>query len=94
MERDNTINTSDREYGVIWRYLPDGRVTHALGAGIYGHAMFSVCGVQARPFSKGQDWHGTGNQTEYERAAELPRCRRCSKILAPSVAFSCTRLTR
>ncbi len=54
-----------------WRYLPNGRVVHALtGTSDAG----AVCGVYALPAS---EWRGTGNQNEYEQAAALPKCRRC-----------------
>lgn len=82
MERDNSINVSDREDGVIWRYLRHGRVLHALSAGRYGHALFSRCGLRLKLVSRpADDWFGTGNRAEHERAAGLPRCQRCQKGL-------------
>lgn len=56
-----------------WRYLRRGQVVHALSS----HALLgegAACGVRPA-FLEG--WLGTGLQREYERAAELPRCRRC-----------------
>jgi hypothetical protein len=54
-----------------WRYLPDGSVTHALTS---PQECVGECGVG--PWTYDQ-WRGTGSQVEYERAAELPKCRRC-----------------
>lgn len=62
-----------------WRYLPGGNVTHAL---TYAAARVAVCGTG--PVWHAPDWYGTGSQTEYERAAGLPRCKRCVRIGATS----------
>lgn len=60
-----------------WRYLPHGRVTHAIAPWMDGVAR---CGVATAP----DEWRGTGTQDEYERAEQLPRCRRCVSILGGS----------
>ena len=55
-----------------WRYMPTGHVKHAL---ISGSHRCALCGTEPH----GLSWHGTGSQTEYERAAGLPRCKRCCR---------------
>jgi hypothetical protein len=54
-----------------WRYLRGGAVVHALRA---AHHMAALCGVG--PWTA-EGWYGTGTQREYERAAQLRRCRHC-----------------
>lgn len=55
----------------IWRYTRTGRVKHALP---YADARTALCGTGPDWFS---DWCGTGSQSEYEKAAVLPPCKRC-----------------
>ena len=58
-----------------WRYLPKGRVRHALRDSGYSTAL---CGIGVWVFSQ---WLGTGSQREYERVEELPECKRCAREL-------------
>lgn len=58
--------------GHEWRYVERGQVKHALS---FSAAAVAICGIGPRWFAP--DWFGTGSQTEYERLAELPACRRC-----------------
>lgn len=51
------------------RYLPGGRVAHA----VWPNHSTAACGRYADV----DDWRGSGTQDEYERAASLPPCRRC-----------------
>lgn len=62
-------------YDQEWRYLPYGRVRHAL---IHSNEARAYCGAVAYPAS---DWRGTGNQDEYERVAGLPMCADCATML-------------
>lgn len=67
--------------GVEWRYLPTGKMRHALvpaGGGL-GDVLRAVCGIDVWRSSA---WRGTGSQDEYERVARLPACRRCVRLLA------------
>lgn len=57
-----------------WRYLPNGNVAHAISAPL---AKVSLCGVGPAWWD---DWRGTGVQSEYERLAMLPHCKRCVKV--------------
>lgn len=57
--------------GISWRYLPGGRVAHALRHGADGAA----CGRYAWPSS----WLGAGTQAEYERVVTLPACQHCAQ---------------
>jgi len=59
------------------RYTPGGKVAHLIWGpdwsrqeATYPHA---ACGWSGQTTY----WRGTGNQDEYDRAAELPVCRRC-----------------
>lgn len=73
---------------VVWRYLPTGKVKHALrGDGSYvGHQPTALCGTTPRWFMPSSDqWWGTGKQAEYDMVETLPECRRCAKLLAPDV---------
>lgn len=65
--------TGKRSDHAEWRYLHRGQVVHGLSSHVSPRED-AACGV--RPTFL-EDWHGTGTQAEYERAAELPRCRRC-----------------
>lgn len=54
------------------RYTRGGRVAHLVRVeAAQGRAL---CRRQPDGF---EDWRGTGDQVEYERAAALPLCRRC-----------------
>lgn len=77
---DYVVDTSDREYGLVWRYLAGGTVRHGLTCGSHGRADFSVCGLSAHLPGGHDAWRGTGTQQEYERAAALPKCKRCMQI--------------
>lgn len=58
-------------------YMPTGKMAHLLPPGdspTFGYA-FSLCRMQPRLFTS---WLGTGSQSEYEKAASLPLCGRCS----------------
>lgn len=72
-----------------WRYLLGGRVLHALE---WAGARYAICGrgnpltvqryVSRLDVRRSLDnWRGTGNQDEYERAAVLPRCKDCVRML-------------
>lgn len=56
-----------------WRYLPGGKVKHALE---YPEATAAGCGARP-PSYAAADWRGTGSQNEYEECARRPACRRC-----------------
>lgn len=62
--------------GIEWRYTHTGSVVHALTylGSIGALAHVAVCGMSPSWFN---DWLGSGDQDEYERAAQLPPCRRC-----------------
>jgi len=73
---------------VVWRYLPKGKVKHALRTdGSYvGHAPSALCGTSPRWFMpSSEQWYGTGKQAEYEAVETLPECRRCAALLTPAV---------
>lgn len=60
-----------------WLYLPLGKVSHALPA---GEPRFSAeCGTYTWDF-----WYGTGNQIEYDKAAALPKCKKCARRVGAS----------
>lgn len=62
-----------------WHYVPRGKVTHARkrrSGGLDGTARCGTAPAWYEPI----DWHGTGSQAEYERAAALPKCRRCLRL--------------
>lgn len=59
--------------GYEWRYLPDGKVKHALRNTSARHA---VCSVGPRWYDP-RGWFGTGSQTEYDTVAALRPCKRC-----------------
>lgn len=61
--------------GFEWRYVERGQVKHALR---YPAARIAICGTGPRWFAP--DWFGTGKQSEYERLAELPACKRCVRL--------------
>lgn len=63
-----------------WRYLMDRRVTHALKRRNGRLDTVSRCGREPKWFDPA-GWLGTGNQQEYERAAQLPKCRRCDGLI-------------
>lgn len=63
---------------IAWRYLPKGKVKHALplySNSVTGHSHTSLCGLCP------EDWLGTGSQDEYEKAEVLPECGLCVRIL-------------
>lgn len=62
-----------------WRYVTYGRVTHAFPD---EPLMFSraLCGTQ--PSWYRGVWLGVDTQIERDRAASMPRCRRCANALA------------
>ena len=64
---------------VEWRYLSRGRVIHALSPDPTEREP-ARCGVSPQWFSP-DGWLGTAAQAEYERAAQLPRCPRCVRLL-------------
>lgn len=67
---------------IVWRYLPKGRVKHALKQLSVGHAAVAECGTSPSGFYPWSDkWFGTGNQTEYETVEKLPRCKNCVRML-------------
>ena len=75
-----------RRAHVTWRYLPRGATRHALmltTRNNVGHVAHALCGV-ASVWSSPERWHGTGTQTEHDRAATLPECRRCARLLEPA----------
>jgi hypothetical protein len=67
---------------VVWRYLRDGRVRHALDDSF---CRTACCGVRPAWHS---DWLGTGNQTEYDTCEKLSACKRCVKIGGISPEYS------
>lgn len=72
---------------VVWRYLPKGKVKHALRIdrlNYAGHEPTAVCGTAPSWFAPRSDhWWGTGKQSEYDAVETLPECRRCATLLAP-----------
>lgn len=60
------------------RYTPGGLVAHLIWEPdwsrghpyVYVHAACGWSGVH-------EYWRGTGSQAEYDKAADLPECRRC-----------------
>jgi hypothetical protein len=68
---------------VEWRYLPGRGVIHALNRSF---GWGSLCGVTPSWFRPVSDWRGTGTQEEYETAEQLPRCKRCVRILGDDPA--------
>jgi hypothetical protein len=67
---------SERE----WRYLPRGTRAHTFLSTSPSDRGTAVCGTSPQWFDP-HGWHGTGTQNEYERAARLPKCKRCLRIL-------------
>jgi hypothetical protein len=53
-----------------WMFIYGGRVSHALSTAT-GRPSAAECGVYG-------NWHGTGSQKERDKAAELPKCKRCT----------------
>lgn len=58
-----------------WRYLRRGKHLHLVLSGTSTHCG-AACGAMPS-WAPGEGWLGTGNQEEYERAATLPKCKRC-----------------
>lgn len=67
-----------RRPDIEWHYLsPRAKCSHARE----DRDRTARCGVG--PVWYGPDgWYGTGSQGEHERAAALPRCKRCEKLIA------------
>lgn len=59
-----------------WRYLPNGKVVHALS---HASARIAQCGIGPVWYAP-DGWYGTGSQVEYETVASLPECKRCVKL--------------
>ena len=71
---------------VVWRYLPGGRVRHALPTWHHdpvGHPARALCGLET---FRAQDWWGTGSWQEYEAVGTRRECRRCTAQLGPREA--------
>lgn len=71
---------------VTWRYLPHGRVKHALlrlAPGLVGHQDVARCGVAPVWYAPRSDWRGDGDEAERERVKQLPECLRCTQRLKP-----------
>ena len=64
-----------------WFYLAAGQVTHARERHGGGLSAIAVCGQGTRWWVGNDDWRGTGNQDEYDNARDLPKCKRCTKLL-------------
>lgn len=61
-----------------WRYLRSGKVRHNVYPGpIENQAGIGVSACRAHELPI-EEWYGTGSQTEYERAATMPTCKRCA----------------
>lgn len=78
------MSTVDLDTSITWRYLPRGRVKHALrldGHMVTGHRSIAICGTSPVWYAP-EHWRGTGAQSEYEEVGRLPECRRCSRLLA------------
>lgn len=54
-----------------WRYLPGGKVKHALP---HSGAVTAGCGMGVW---RREYWHGTGSQAEYDECARRVPCKRC-----------------
>lgn len=70
---------------VVWRYTsPLAERKHALditssaSAISPGHGAKAACGIEL--FRAG-DWMGSGSQTEIDRLAGLPKCKRCTNAV-------------
>lgn len=61
-------------------YTFTGKVAHLLpvGRGANSHTR-ALCGFSP---AWHYEWHGTGSQVEYEKAAALPTCVYCAKRVA------------
>lgn len=57
-------------------YLLYGKMAHLLPLGESPNVGYPVALCRRQP-ALFATWLGTGSQTEYERAAELPLCSRC-----------------
>ncbi len=80
---DGHLSSLRSRESVTWRYLPRGRVRHAVGfcsTRVTGHDRFAMCGLE--PWVD-TTWLGTGSQAEYDRVAAMPECRRCADRLTP-----------
>jgi hypothetical protein len=63
-----------------WLYLKNGAVVHALST-FTGTRFVAECGAGAW-----RTWYGTGSQDEYDKAAELPKCKSCLPKVGASEA--------
>lgn len=54
-----------------WLYIWGGKVVHAHST-FTGTRFIAECGAGAW-----RTWYGTGSQDEYDKAASLPKCKRC-----------------
>jgi hypothetical protein len=67
--------------GPQWGYMERGTVLHALRRPMPGltdeWGPGAVCGAHPYP----DHWHGTHGQSEQERAAALPHCSNCSRLI-------------
>ena len=60
-------------------FLAQGVVTHLIPLAKSDDTKHpALCGTSPRLIDPGAYWRGTGSRGEYERAAELPVCRRCA----------------
>ena len=78
--------TTTSRSDVAWRYIPSGRVKHALHirGTLIGHDSVALCGSAPVWYAgAGGDWHGTGSQVEYEEVDARPECKSCRKLLGP-----------
>ncbi len=66
-----------------WHYLANRGRTHARKRRSAGLDHVAQCGISPQWFDP-TGWLGTGSQVEYERAANLPRCRRCVRLTGGS----------
>jgi hypothetical protein len=64
--------------GYEWHYGHYGQATHARRRRDRGLDDVAQCGYSPGWF---RSWLGTGNQAEYERATELPKCKNCLKLV-------------
>lgn len=74
--------TGNRERIGAWAdfvYLRRGGVTHVrpFAETIYGNRVGVLCDREPGLF---EDWLGTGNQSEHDRARSMPLCIRCMRM--------------
>lgn len=67
-------------HDIQWSYMSRGEVAHGRGfTESFGRANSARCGISPAWFDY-RGWLGAGTQAEYERAAALPRCKRCINL--------------